>query len=76
MHALDAKAAATFLSEILGLDAPTRFAPFWLMQTVNGVSLDYLQSDPGFDVQHLAFLVSEPEFDAMFGRIRQRGLPY
>ncbi|HEY0693536.1 MAG TPA: VOC family protein, partial [Kribbella sp.] len=26
--------------------------------------------------QHYAFLVGEPEFDAIFGRIRERGLDY
>lgn len=76
VHALDPERSATFLAEILGLPPPRRLYHFWVVQTANGVSLDYLAAEPGFDVQHLAFLVSEPEFDAIFGRITRRGLTY
>jgi catechol 2,3-dioxygenase-like lactoylglutathione lyase family enzyme len=76
VHAIDPELSATFLSEILGLPAPRRLYVFWVVQTANGVSLDYIAAEPGFDVQHLAFLISEAEFDEIFGRIQQRGLPY
>jgi catechol 2,3-dioxygenase-like lactoylglutathione lyase family enzyme len=76
VHAIDARASATFLSEILGLPPPRPLYVFWVVQTANGVSLDYLSAEPGFDVQHLAFLISEAEFDEIFGRIQQRALPY
>jgi len=40
------------------------------------VSLDYVD-DPGpIGPQHYAFLVSEAEFDEIFGRVKARGLPY
>ncbi len=42
----------------------------------NGVSLDFSESDEPIALQHYAFLVSEQEFDQIFGRIRDRGLPY
>jgi catechol 2,3-dioxygenase-like lactoylglutathione lyase family enzyme len=76
VHAKDPQASASFLSEILGLPSPRRFYHFWVVQTANQVSLDYLAADPGFDTQHLAFLVSEAEFDEIFGRIRERKLAY
>lgn len=76
VHATDPQVSATFLSEILGLAGPQRFYHFWVVKTENHVSLDYLAAEPGFDVQHLAFLVSEQEFDEIFTRIRQRKLPY
>jgi catechol 2,3-dioxygenase-like lactoylglutathione lyase family enzyme len=40
------------------------------------VSLDFIQTDdPTYLVpNHYAFLVSEPEFDTILGRIRARGL--
>ena len=38
------------------------------------VSLDFIE-EPG-EPQHYAFLVTEDEFDAIFGRITERGLTY
>jgi catechol 2,3-dioxygenase-like lactoylglutathione lyase family enzyme len=74
--ARDAKASATFLTELLGLPAPVRFGPFWAVKLENGVTLDYQHSDEAMPVEHYAFLVSESEFDAIFERIKQRGLQY
>ena len=76
VHASDQERSAAFLTEILGLPAPTRFGPFLVVQTANGVSLD-VAADPGpIHRQHYAFLVGEAEFDEIFGRIRARGLDY
>ena len=74
--ARDAHASATFLAEILGLPAPTRFGPFMVVQTANDVSLDYMETRDEIAAQHYAFLVSEGEFDAIFGRIQGWGLTY
>jgi catechol 2,3-dioxygenase-like lactoylglutathione lyase family enzyme len=74
----DPDGSAAFLSEMLGLPAPTHYSAFTIVEAANGVSLDFL--DPGPDreipVEHYAFLVTEPEFDAIFGRIQDRGLEY
>ncbi|MET0660481.1 MAG: VOC family protein [Steroidobacteraceae bacterium] len=74
--ARDAHASASFLTEILGLDAPTRFGPFWAVALSNGVTLDFQDSDEAMPIEHYAFLVSEAEFDAIFARIQSRGLEY
>lgn len=37
---------------------------------------DFIDSDAGFDRQHYAFLVTETEFGEIFGRVRDRNLPY
>ena len=76
VHAKDAKASANFLTDMLGLGAPGRFGPFWTVQLDNGVTLDYIQTDESFIIEHYAFLVSDNEFDAIFGRIQQRKLEY
>jgi catechol 2,3-dioxygenase-like lactoylglutathione lyase family enzyme len=79
--ASDKQASATFLAEILGLAPPTPFGPFLVVEVDNGVQLDfsddYGRSESG-DVQpqHYAFLVSEAEFDEIFGRIQARDIPY
>lgn len=72
----DRAASADFLAEVLGLPTPTPFGPFLVVQTSNGVSLDVMETDEDITPQHYAFLVSESEFDAIFGRIRGRDLPY
>jgi catechol 2,3-dioxygenase-like lactoylglutathione lyase family enzyme len=72
----DIHESATFLSEVLGLGEPVPFGPFLGVQADNGVTLDFIQADSAFERQHYAFLVSEEEFDAIFGRVRERNLPY
>lgn len=74
--ARDALASATFLAEMLGVAAPTRFGPFWAVALDNGVTLDFQDSSEEIPIEHYAFLVSESEFDAIFARIEQRGLEY
>ncbi|HEX7082414.1 MAG TPA: VOC family protein [Gammaproteobacteria bacterium] len=74
--ARDPRASAEFLAEILGLDPPVRFGPFWAVALHNGVTLDYQRSDEQIPIEHYAFLVGESEFDSIFARIRARGLTY
>jgi catechol 2,3-dioxygenase-like lactoylglutathione lyase family enzyme len=71
----DKTESAEFLSEILGLAAPTAYGPFMCVETANGVSLDY-QDRTLFEPAHFAFLISEEEFDAVFARVTERGLRY
>ncbi len=70
------RASATFLADILGRGAPVRFGPFHGVELDNGVTLDYVRVDGEIPRHHYAFLVSEGEFDEIFGRIRARGLQY
>lgn len=71
----DKKEGAAFIAEILGLAPPQPFGPFMCVETANGVSLDY--DDRWEPVgAHYAFLVSEDEFDAIFTRVKERGLTY
>jgi catechol 2,3-dioxygenase-like lactoylglutathione lyase family enzyme len=72
----DKQRSAKFLTELLGLPAPTPFGPFLVAELGNGVSLDYHDTDDDIAPQHYAFLISEDEFDGVFGRIQERGLEY
>lgn len=69
----DQQAGAQFLADVLGLPVPTRFGPFEVVTTSNGVSLDYLNADE-VPAQHYAFLITEDEFDAVAARLRGRGI--
>jgi catechol 2,3-dioxygenase-like lactoylglutathione lyase family enzyme len=73
--ARDKRASAAFLADVLGLGAPTTYGPFAVVELANGVSLDFLD-DEQVHPRHYAFLVTEDEFDAIFGRIQARGLPF
>ncbi|MEE3118291.1 MAG: VOC family protein [Pseudomonadota bacterium] len=72
----DKHRSANFLTGLLGLDSPTRFGPFLVVELSNGVSLDYYETGREIASQHYAFLISEPEFDEIFGRIRDQGIAY
>jgi catechol 2,3-dioxygenase-like lactoylglutathione lyase family enzyme len=76
LYARDSQASARFLAEILGLPAPTHWGRFEMVTTDNGANLDYLDAEGEIVPQHYAFLVSEPEFDAIFARVRDRTLAY
>lgn len=76
VSARDSRASATFLTEMLGLPAPSRYGPFMVVEASNGVSLDFIDTDDEITPQHYAFLITEDEFDEIFGRIHERGLPY
>jgi catechol 2,3-dioxygenase-like lactoylglutathione lyase family enzyme len=75
----DKAVSARYLTETLGLEAAKPWGPFMVVEMGNGVSMDYHDSeDPDAEIasQHYAFLVSEPEFDEIFGRLQAAGQDY
>src|SRR4029078_1750959 len=70
--------SATFFTELFGLPSAKEFGSFLAVELNHGVSLHYSQAAEGEDIrpQHYAFLVSEDEFDAIYGRIRERGMQH
>ena len=74
--ARDNTASATFMAEMLGLKPPRPYGPFMEVATENGVSLDFMTAGEHITPQHYAFLISEDEFDDVYGRIIDRKLPH
>ena len=72
----DRRAAAAFFSEIAGMGPPTEFGHFTQVESGNGVTLDFATAHGDTPGLHLAFLVTERQFDEIFGRIVDKGLPY
>ena len=72
----DKQESATFLVELFDLPAPVPFGPFLDVEVANEVTLAFIDSDEAIEPQHYAFLVSEAEFDQIFGRIKERRLDY
>lgn len=77
VNATDKHASAAFLADLLGLEPPTTYGPFVVVQ-VGDTSLDFADDHAhnGIRPQHYAFLVSEDDFDAICERIKSRGLTY
>jgi catechol 2,3-dioxygenase-like lactoylglutathione lyase family enzyme len=77
VHSKDPRASAEFLSQLFGLPPPKPFGPFLDVEVANEVTLAFLPAD-GMEIQmqHYAFLVSDAEFDQIFGRIKERKLKY
>ena len=77
VHSKDKRAAAEFFVELFGLPKPKAFYGFLDVDLSNGVTLAFLDAgEMEVQMQHYAFLVSDAEFDAIFGRIRARKLKY
>jgi hypothetical protein len=75
--ATDAASSAAQLAEILGLAEPRQWGPFHEVRLANDMTIDFMDSggQPILGI-HYAFLVTEDEFDEIFGRITARGMDY
>lgn len=73
--ARDKEKSARFLTEMLGLPSHVTVGPFAVVP-IGETSLDFMDTDGPIDQRHFAFLIGEAEFDTIFGRIRERGMPY
>ena len=76
VHSRDRERGSSFLTEMFDLPLAVPFGPFLVVEVANGVSLDYMTVDGEVIGQHYAFLVSEDEFSAIYGRIVDRGVDY
>jgi catechol 2,3-dioxygenase-like lactoylglutathione lyase family enzyme len=67
--------SANYFTDLFGVAPAKEFGHFLAVTLDHGVSLDFAQAPDAQDIhpQHYAFLVDEPEFDAIYGRILQRG---
>ena len=77
VHSRDPRAAAEWFAALFGLPKPKPFGPFLDVEVGNEVTLAFLDADGmEIQVQHYAFLVSDEEFDQIFGRIQERKVKY
>ena len=75
--AKDGEAAARWFADLFGVAEPQHWGPFWQIETDNGVGMDFMSyGDHPVAGQHYAFLVGEDDFDAIYGRIVERGLDH
>lgn len=75
--ARDKIASAKLLAELLGVPwAPTALGPFAPVFINEGLTLDFIETDEPFPVEHYCFRVDQEEFDAILGRIEAAGIKY
>jgi len=77
VHSKDPRAAADWFAGVFGLPAPKPFGPFLDVEVANEVTLAFLDAgDMDVQIQHYGFLVSDAEFDQIFGRVKERRMKY
>jgi catechol 2,3-dioxygenase-like lactoylglutathione lyase family enzyme len=73
----DRCASAELLAKILGVPwSETGIGPFCPVFVSESFTLDYDQAEGDFPVQHFCFRVSDSEFDALLGRLRELDVPF
>ena len=70
-------ASAKMLAEILGVPwQETTLGIFSAVYINDGLTLDFIQTDEDFSIEHYCFRVSAQEFDTILGRIQAAGIEY
>jgi catechol 2,3-dioxygenase-like lactoylglutathione lyase family enzyme len=73
--AKDKLASATFFAEILGLKVKPGEGYFAQVQVNDSLTFDFAE-EPEPQSHHYAFHISEAEFEAIYERVKAKGLPY
>jgi catechol 2,3-dioxygenase-like lactoylglutathione lyase family enzyme len=69
--------SAAFFTGLFGLPEATHWGPFAIVTLAGGVFIQFAEPDVAeIQMQHYAFLVDDPTFDAIHGRIRDRGIEH
>ena len=76
LAAHDAEESARFLADVLDLPAPRPAPPFIAVDVDDTLTIDYAVPPFEFPGQHVAFHLSEEEFDAVRARLEARGITY
>lgn len=77
VSAHDRDASARRLAELLGV--PCGLAsegPFFEVYINAGLTLDFIETDEPFPVEHFCFRVDDADFDRILGRIQAAGIDY
>ena len=77
VSARNQRESARRLAEILGVRwAESGAGPFSPVYVNDGLTLDFIDDDGEFPVQHFCFRVSDAEFDAILKRLQGAGIKY
>jgi catechol 2,3-dioxygenase-like lactoylglutathione lyase family enzyme len=77
VSARNQRLSAKRLADLLGVRwAETGVGPFSAVYVNDGLTLDFIDDDTPFPIQHFCFRVTEEEFDAILQRIKAAGIKY
>ena len=76
VFARDKRESAAFLAGMLDLGEPVAWGPFVTAELEPGVFVQFADADFDIQAQHYAFLVTEEQFDGVYQRLLDRGLPH
>lgn len=77
VSARDPVASARLLAELLDVPwAASGIGPFSPVYLNDGLTLDFINAEPPFPIEHFCFRVDERDFDAILGRLQAAGIPY
>ena len=78
IRAVDREKSVQFYRDVFDLETEALFDGHFLAVRINdSLTFDFAEAGDTTPVpNHYAFKVSEKEFDEIFGRIKQRGIPY
>lgn len=69
--------SARQLAELLGVPwGEAGVGPFTAVYVNSGLTLDFIDTQEDFPIQHFCFRVSEAEFDEILARIQAAGIAY
>ena len=74
--ARDKVASAKYFAKLFGLSYDGPMGPFAPVRVNGTLTMDFDDRWENFGVHHYAFHVSDAEFDAIFGRIKEEGATY
>jgi len=74
--ARDKVASAKYFAKLFGLSYDGPMGPFAPVRVNGTLTMDFDDRWENFGVHHYAFHVSDAEFDAIFGRIKDEGATY
>ncbi|MEO8407020.1 MAG: VOC family protein [Oxalobacteraceae bacterium] len=73
----DKAASAKLLAQLLGVPwGQAAAGPFCAVYVNDGLTLDFIETEENFPVEHYCFRVGPEEFDAILERIKAAGIKY
>jgi len=77
VHSRNQSASAKMLAELLAVSwGETGPGPFSAVYVNDGLTLDFIDSEEAFPIEHYCFRVSEDEFDAILARLKAANIAY
>ena len=77
VSARDAAQAGKLLGELLGVPCgPAAAGPFFAVYINDGLTLDFIDTDDAFPVEHFCFRVSDDDFSRILQRLQDKGIAY